>query len=488
MRTTTLISTLAIHLKNKSNTEIRETLENYNKDAPIPDLIDVQLLNIKDISEIDLILKLISSGAKPEMFAEKNNLLRLLNDNKLKVDKYFDLLTTRLYGIDNIDQLPPTFSVNIKPYKKMMLKAIMDWPYKDGYAALEKISNQPDSTLGKVFREGHTDRSRGTFGAACNRYIQYVNMPANEAKHKVSEKIKQTYKNSADFDWANTIALIEKHRIHPSELIYEDPYQITVMVGGRSNMVGSRQTYRPRSETRYRQIGLRSMYDCSQTKPTLEQIKKIYRYGLNVVDLLAASENELYDHILFALEVGARSYENFPILDKLTSDINNNTTKKTELLSYLPRIMHYEVAFSRSPKIGFEVITEWLFRTATPEQITPEMLINLKPHKPALFNAIKNMSIDDDKEALRQIKQEPNSVLGKVFRVGHTDESRGTFGKACAEYDKRTNPPAPSFSSSILSFFGFDSGEAPIPNSNIDLNENISKEPEKSDLMVNKRS
>ena len=44
------------------------------------------------------------------------------------------------------------------------------------------------------------------------------------------------------------------------------------------------------------------------------------------------------------------------------------------------------------------------------------------------------------------------SVLGRVFRAGHTDRSRGTFGKACAEYTRRVSPPVPSFTSSIFGF------------------------------------
>lgn len=73
------------------------------------------------------------------------------------------------------EEVTPNIRAHIKrcEYKKPILDAIINMP--DAVASLEalrKIVKDPTSALGMVFREGHTDESRGNFGDAVKEYAR----------------------------------------------------------------------------------------------------------------------------------------------------------------------------------------------------------------------------------------------------------------------------------------------------------------------------
>ena len=347
------------------------------------------------------------------------------------------------------EDLTPNILYNLKQYKKLLLAQILSWQPGVAFSALEKISEQPDSALGQVFRIGHTDRSRGTFGKACDEYEKRKRVKSKKVEPvglnpELNMMIlfclsKKHAQPGFKFDWDKAIKLIQDNKANPNIEAY------TYETGDPSSKV---------------KFGLSDVFMGHPIKPTVEQMERLLDLGLdkekshtisdhkNLLDIAVA--NDLYDHALLFLSKGLRSggstlayrisnyFSHTTLLDKITKRLKENP--ELPLHSYLPRIMQYEVYLLTDPKMSFRVIAEWLYKTAKPEEITDAICANLKPHKEALLTGILSMGIDACVEPLRQISEDEHSVLGRIFRTGHTDRSKGTFGKACDVYEKRNKP------------------------------------------------
>lgn len=209
------------------------------------------------------------------------------------------LIAKWLFETAKVEDLTPNILINLKQYKIELLAEIMTWHPDIAFAALEQISEQPDSVLGTVFRVGHVDRGRGSFGQACTEYTKRKDAKAALAQHQLESG-----------------------------------------------------------------------------KPEL-------------------------------------------ILTKIFNGL--------------------------SKQADFTILAEWLYKKAKSAEITDAICLKLKPHKEALLKAILFMGINECIEPLRQISEDADSVLGRVFRAGNNDRTVGMFGKACAEYDKRKPGSSVSF-------------------------------------------